>query len=151
MTISKPNDALPTCKVAAIEAGDELGSASWRIDQIWGEGVGILGGPPKCAKSWFGLDMAASIASATPLLGHFSVRDPGPTVVYLAEDAHRQVRSRIAGICQHRGLDIAALDVHLITDLILDVPHFVFRARGGPMVTVDGRRSRTTVHGSVEC
>jgi hypothetical protein len=59
--------------------------------------------------------MAVSIASATPFLGHFAVRDPGPTLVYLAEDALPQVRARIAGICLHRDLDLAQLDMHVIT------------------------------------
>jgi RecA-family ATPase len=40
---------------------------------------------------------------------------PGPTLVYLAEDALPQVRARIAGICSHRGIDLSALDVHVIT------------------------------------
>lgn len=106
---------LPTSRVAALDVGADDGSVRWRIDQIWGDGVGILGGPPKCTKSWFGLDMAVSLASATALLGRFQVRDPGPTLVYLAEDDLRQVRSRIAGICQHRGLDIDAIDLHVIT------------------------------------
>ena len=115
MNAKQSSEGLPNCPVAAIDPGSEDGSVRWRIDQVWGEGVGILGGPPKATKSWFGLDMAVSIASATPLLGHFKVRDSGPTLVYLAEDALPQVRSRIAGICKHRGLDIETLDVHVIT------------------------------------
>ena len=107
--------ALPTCLACAIDPGAANGAIHWRIDQIWGDGVGILGGPPKCAKSWFGLDMAISVASCTPLLGHFPVRDPGPTLVYLAEDALPQVRSRIGGICSHRAINIASLDLHVIT------------------------------------
>ena len=109
------DDTLPTRRAAALDTGDGDGTFRWRIDQVWGEGVGILGGPPKCAKSWFGLDMAISLASATPFLGHFAVRDPGPTLVYLAEDALPQVRARIAGICQHRAIDLAQLEMHVIT------------------------------------
>ena len=109
------DDTLPTRRAAALDSGDCNGTFRWRIDQVWGEGVGILGGPPKCAKSWFGLDMAISLASATAFLGHFAVRDPGPTLVYLAEDALPQVRARIAGICQHRAIDLAQLEVHVIT------------------------------------
>ncbi len=109
------DDTLPTRRAAALDSGDCNGTFRWRIDQVWGEGVGILGGPPKCAKSWFGLDMAISLASATAFLGHFAVRDPGPTLVYLAEDALPQVRDRIAGVCRHRGLDLAQLDMHVIT------------------------------------
>jgi RecA-family ATPase len=109
------DQGLPNCPVAAIDPGSDDGSAHWRIEQVWGDGVGILGGLPKCAKSWLGLDMAVSIASSTPMLGYFAVRDPGPTLIYLAEDTLPQVRYRIAGICQHRCLDIAALDLHVIT------------------------------------
>ena len=109
------DDSLPTCRAAALDNGSSDGILRWRIDQVWGDGVGILGGPPKCAKSWFGLDMAISLASATPFLGHFPVCDPGPALVYLAEDALPQVRARIAGLCLHRGVQLEALDVHVIT------------------------------------
>lgn len=109
------DESLPTCRAAALRNGDTDDSCRWRIDQVWGDGVGILGGPPKCAKSWFGLDMAISVASRTPFLGHFAVHDPGPTLVYLAEDALSQVRSRIAGICLHREIQLSQLDMHVIT------------------------------------
>ena len=40
----------------------------WLIDGLWAQGaIGIVGGAPKCAKTWFGLDMAVSIASNTPI------------------------------------------------------------------------------------
>jgi hypothetical protein len=108
------DQTLPTCRAAALQTGGSQG-IPWRIDQVWAGGVGILGGPPKCAKSWLGLDMAVSLASASPCLGHFAVRDPGPTLVYLAEDDLPDVRARLAGICLHRGIDFDALDVHVIT------------------------------------
>jgi hypothetical protein len=108
-------DVLPTSRAAALDSGSGGGSIHWRVDQIWGDGVGILGGLPKCAKSWLGLDLAVSLASATSFLGRFTVCDPGPTLVYLAEDALPQVRARIAGICTHRAVDLASLDLHVIT------------------------------------
>jgi hypothetical protein len=108
-------DPLPTSRAAALETDASDGAVRWRIDQVWGDGVGILGGPPKCAKSWLGLDMAISLASATPLLGRFAVHDPGPTLIFLAEDGLRQVRARIAGICAHRRLDLNSLELHVIT------------------------------------
>ena len=77
MNTSTTDNALPTSRVADLDPGSADSSVPWRIDQIWTDGVGILGGPPKCAKSWFGLDMAVSLASSTPLLGRFAVLDPG--------------------------------------------------------------------------
>jgi hypothetical protein len=121
-------ELLPTCRAAALETGSG-GAVRWRIDQVWGDGVGILGGPPKCAKSWFGLDLAVSLASATPLLDHFAVLDPGPSLAYLAEDALVQVRARIAGICLHRGLDLDALDLHVITAPAVRLDQAVDQAR----------------------
>ncbi|WP_410336774.1 AAA family ATPase, partial [Longimonas sp.] len=36
----------------------------WLIDELWAQqAVGILGGEPKCCKSFLALDMAVSVAS----------------------------------------------------------------------------------------
>jgi hypothetical protein len=87
----------------------------WLVEDLWGWGaVGIVGGAPKCCKSWLGLDMALSVASGTPCLGRFPVARAGAALVYLAEDAAPMVRERILGICDHRRLDIETLDLHLI-------------------------------------
>jgi hypothetical protein len=67
--------------------------------------------------------MAISIASATPCLRQFAVDDPGPTLIYLAEDSLPDVRFRIDAICQSRSLALEALDLQVITvpGLRLDV------------------------------
>lgn len=111
------NDELPICQVGAIE---ERLEASWLIESLWlNEAAGIIGGQPKCGKSWLGLDMAVSVASKTPCLGRFAVTTAGPALIFLAEDALHGVRARVAGICQSRGLDIATLDVSAITAVAL--------------------------------
>lgn len=90
-------------------------SQRWLVKDLWGqESVGIVGGAPKCCKSWLGLDLALSVASGTPCLGHFEVERKGPSLVYLAEDAAPMVRERIQGICDSRYLDIRSLDLHII-------------------------------------
>ncbi len=89
---------------------------SWLIQDLWGlAAVGIIGGAPKCCKSFLGLDMALSVASATPCLGRFTVQAPGPALVFLAEDSLPAVRARLEGLCAHRHLDIQALDLYVIT------------------------------------
>jgi hypothetical protein len=88
----------------------------WLIESMWTYGaVGIIGGPPKCCKSWLGLDMALSVASATPCLGHFPVKRPGPALIFLAEDALPAVRTRIEALCNHRQIPIESLDLFVIT------------------------------------
>ena len=39
---------------------------------------------------------------------------PGPALIYLAEDALPTVRQRVAGMAGHRGLELAAVEVHVI-------------------------------------
>jgi RecA-family ATPase len=86
-------------RVAEIDAPAQ--SRPWLVRSLWASSaVGILGGPPKCGKTWLGLDLAISVASGTPCLGAFPVDSNGPTLVYLAEDS----------------LDLESLDLYLITE-----------------------------------
>lgn len=105
--------SLPTSRVAELDHTPD--ATRWLIDGVWTKGVGIIGGIPKSAKSWFGLDMAIRVASKTHFLGRFQVHEPGPALVYLAADALSQVRERIAGICAHRRILFDSLDLHVIT------------------------------------
>jgi RecA-family ATPase len=118
------DDALPVVRAAHLESTPS--AAKWLVRDIWTEqGVGFIGGAPKCCKSWLGLDLAISVASSTPALDRFAVDAAGSALVYLAEDALPAVRDRIAGICTHRTLDIDRLDLHVITAPVvrLDTPH----------------------------
>ena len=106
--------ALPVIRAADIVETQD--GPRWLVEPLWARsGVGILGGAPKCCKSWLALEMALAVASATPCLGAFDVHDPGTVLVYMAEDAAPVVKARLSGICRHRGQDLAELPVHLIT------------------------------------
>ena len=108
------HEALPVSRVADLAAADP--TRRWLIDGLWSQAaVGIIGGAPKSAKSWMALDMAISVATDTPCLDAFDVLEPGRALLFMAEDADANVRARVAGICRHRGLDIHALDLHIIT------------------------------------
>ena len=117
------NGALPVVPAAELDEPDA--ARRWLIEDLWARaGVGIIGGAPKCCKSWLGLDLAVSVASATPCLDTFPVAEPGGALVYMAEDAAPVVKERLAGLCRHRGLDLAALPIGVITapSLRLDLP-----------------------------
>lgn len=114
---------LPLARVADLDVAPV--EHRWLVRQIWTQqAVGIIGGAPKSFKTWLGLDLAVSVASATPCLSRFAVDDPGTSIVYLAEDALPLVRGRVAGICLHRGLSIDSLDMLAVTapTLRLDSP-----------------------------
>ena len=89
---------------------------SWLIDSLWAnEAVGILGGEPKCCKSFLGLDMAVSVAAGVPCLGRFEVKEKGPALVFQAEDAEHVVRERLDGIATAKGLKFDELAIRVMT------------------------------------
>lgn len=88
----------------------------WLVDQLWSEqAVGIVGGEPKCCKSFLALDLAVSVASGAPALRRFAVPRPGSVLLFAAEDALHVVRERIAGIASACSAGIESLDLHVIT------------------------------------
>lgn len=49
----------------------------WLIEGLWARlAIGLIGGAPKCCKTWLGLDMAVSVATGTKALGHFETKHP---------------------------------------------------------------------------
>ena len=105
---------LPTVPVHAIDPQPD--APQWLVRDLWSAAaVGVVAGRPKVAKSWFGLDLAVSVASGTPALGRFPVEAAGPALVYLAEDALPRVRDRVAQLCRHRGFKLSRLDLHVVT------------------------------------
>jgi AAA domain len=95
------------------------------VTDLWSaDAVGIVGGEPKCCKSFLALDLAVAVASGTPCLRRFSVPKPGRVLLYAAEDALHIVRSRLGGICAAADIGLRDLDVHVITapTLRLDLP-----------------------------
>ena len=73
--------------------------------------------------------MALSVATGTACLGKYAVPEPGPVLVYLAEDALPVVRERVAGMARHRGLDLAGVAIHVITAPVLRLDRGPDRAR----------------------
>jgi len=97
----------------------------WLVTGLWLEqSVGVLGGEPKCCKSFLALDLAVSVASGTDCLRQFPVPTAGRVLLYAAEDALHIVRRRLEGICAAAQVSFEDLDVQVITSLTvrLDLP-----------------------------
>lgn len=106
--------------VRAADIDVDAAQTAWLVRDLWGAAaVGIAGGAPKSFKSWYALELAVSVASGTPCLGVFEVERRGPALVFLAEDPAADVRARLAGIADARGLDFERLDVHVIVEPVL--------------------------------
>ena len=88
----------------------------WLIDELWAdEAVGIVGGEPKCCKSFLALDMAVSVAGGVPCLRRFAPAQTGRVLLFAAEDALHVVRQRLAGIALAADRVLDDLDIHVIT------------------------------------
>jgi len=88
----------------------------WLVEQLWAdEAVGILGGEPKCGKSFLALQMGVAVASGAPCLGRFAVSRPGRVLIFPAEDALHIVRHRLDALCSTADLELADIDIQVIT------------------------------------
>src|SRR5258708_9675741 len=116
-------NALPAQRASRLPtAGPQT---QWLIEGLWSEqAVGILGGEPKCCKSFLALDVALSVASGAACLRQFPVRRSGPVLLFPAEDSLAVVRQRLEGIAAVAQVPFASLAVQVITapSLRLDTP-----------------------------
>jgi len=103
-----------------IQRASQLASAAaqtqWLVEGLWSDqAVGILGGEPKCCKSFLALDVAVCVAAGVPCLRHFPVHRPGSVLLFPAEDSLTVVRQRLEGICAAAGVGFPSLSVDVIT------------------------------------
>jgi len=92
----------------------------WLVEGLWAEqAVGFIGGVPKTGKTWLALDLAVSVAAGVPALGRFPIPNPGPVLLFAAEDPPEAIRERVAGIALAAGVDLERLPVGLITEPVL--------------------------------
>lgn len=88
----------------------------WMVEELWtDQAVGILGGEPKCCKSFLALEVAVSVASGAACLRQFPVRRSGPVLLFPAEDSLAIVRQRLEGIAAAARVSFASLPVQVIT------------------------------------
>ena len=88
----------------------------WLVEELWAEqAVGIIGGEPKCCKSFMALSLGVAVASGKPCLGRFAVPTTGRVLLYPAEDALSTVRRRLDGICAAQDIDFQRLPFWVIT------------------------------------
>src|ERR1700739_1949483 len=95
---------------------DSASLTQWRVQGLWSDqAVGILGGEPKCCKSFLALDLAVAVASGTACLRRFPAAQCGAVLLFVAEADAIVERRRLEGIAAVAGVDFETLDVHLIT------------------------------------
>ena len=109
----------------ACDLADAEEESRWLIEDLWADqAVGILGGEPKCCKSFLALDMAVSVASGAACLRRFRVLRTAPVLLFPAEDSLPVVRQRLESICAAARTRLELLPIFVITAprLLLDLP-----------------------------
>lgn len=87
----------------------------WLVEGLWlDQAVGILGGAPKCCKTWLAAELAVAVASGTSALGRFAVPEPGPALLFCAEDSPAALRRRIESLAARRERRLDDLPLFLI-------------------------------------
>ena len=108
-------NVFPTRRPA--ELAEQPQERRWLVEQLWSEqAVGIIGGEPKCGKSFLALDL--TIATGTPCLRRFPAVS-GRVLLFAAEDAAHIVRER--GIAQAAGTSLDDLDIDVVSTVRLDL------------------------------
>ena len=125
---SSREEPFPVLRIDEIQPQDP--EQLWLIDDLWlREGVGLLGAPPKHYKTWLAVDLALSVATGTPALGRYPVREPGPVLFFGAEDRLPLLRTRFEAIAQARGTVLDRIPLYLLdmTSLHLEAQKHVQR------------------------
>ncbi len=124
---------LPTRRPSELE--DRPAERQWLVEGLWGrQAVGIVGGEPKCGKSFPALDIAVAVAAGVPCLRRFPAARPGPVLMFAAEDAGHIVRRRLQGIAAAAGADFWTPGIAVIDVPVLRLDHAADRRR--PVETV---------------
>lgn len=82
-----------------------IAPSRWGIERVWGERqYGFVAGEPKTYKSTITTDLAVSLASGTPFLGHFPVLEPGPVLIVQEENTQEIQYGRFSRIIRERNM-----------------------------------------------
>jgi hypothetical protein len=115
--MNTPEAPAPYRTLPAAQLGDPTAPLRWLLADLFLVGAaGILGGAPKTGKSFFALELAVAVASATAAAGRFAVPTPGPVLLCAAEDPPAVVVQRLAALAAARDQTLPALPVEVIVE-----------------------------------
>lgn len=114
------NDKLPALDVVQAAALKSQDGTRWLVASLWSsQAVGILGGAPKCGKTWLALEVAISVATGQKVLGRFSTGAAGPVLLFAAEDAEGALKERLEHLASLKGCRLEQIPIHVIRERAL--------------------------------
>jgi len=115
--MSMPEPIAPYRTRPAAQLGDPTAPLRWLLRDLFLVGAaGILGGAPKTGKSFFALELAVAVASATAAAGRFAAPAPGRVLLCAAEDPPAVVVQRLAALATAHDATLATLPVDVIVE-----------------------------------
>jgi hypothetical protein len=121
--MNMPEPPAPYRTLPAAQLGDPTAPLRWLLADLFLVGAaGILGGAPKTGKSFFALELAVAVASATAAAGRFAVPTPGPVLLCAAEDPPAVVVQRLAALAAARAQALATLPLEVIVEAGVRLP-----------------------------
>ncbi|WP_158544482.1 AAA family ATPase [Blastococcus sp. TBT05-19] len=95
---------------------DAAGPRRWLIRGIWPAGAyGVHAAEPKAGKTWNALDLAVSVATATPWLGQHPIDTSGHVVVFAGEGGDGNIVRRVRAIAAGRGITSDDMPISVCT------------------------------------
>jgi hypothetical protein len=103
--LARPNSGHHLIDSAAFaEANYQL---SWLVELILvRDQPAVLGGPSKSLKTSLAIDLAVSLSTGTPFLGHFPVPAPVPVAILSGESGQPAIQNVARRVCAAHGLDL---------------------------------------------
>jgi hypothetical protein len=102
----------------------------WAVDDWMPEkSIVFIISPPEGYKTWILLDLAVSLASGLPFLGHQTVYKPGPVIIVQQEDSHAGIVERLSVIMKSRMNLEVEMGEESVMPSIPDIPIFLHPSR----------------------
>lgn len=109
---ASPAEFAPQVMTARELQAKEFPEPRWAYPGVVPEGVSLLVGPPKAAKSWMALELVQAIATGARALGLTEACEAGRALYLALEDGERLLQRRLN---KHRGADPWPERLHIAT------------------------------------
>lgn len=106
--------------------------AQWLVEQlVLALACAMIGGAPRCWKTWLASELAMAVATGGKALGQFPARVSGPVLFYGAEDSLSALKARFVGLAKAYGVSLKSVPLYLldVAEVRIDSPVDLARLR----------------------